>query len=182
MPTSIILRDERLEGGATPVSLAGDFCLNLGVGKYSPLVNTFIRARGFASAFSDMNNLYIMAHSYCRDIKRAPRWGGGVELGLETLNRQNVSVMGLLQGVFKSIVIFSCCTGYTFPGEEQSPYDGVQFCRDIAIVTGTPVIAATDLQEYNSELFLHWGNWEGKIYKFYPDGRVKAVPADYLAN
>lgn len=113
--------------------------------------------------------------------------GFGLQFCREGLTLANVEQTERLDGLVELIILYACGPANTRPGLEGTGGDGREFCRELACCTGAEVLAAVETQFYLKEpragiikrLFrigaddtINFGNWEGQLYRFSPDGTV----------
>jgi hypothetical protein len=113
--------------------------------------------------------------------------GLGLQFCKENLMLTNVSEASVLAGLIEELILFSCGPARTRSGFRNTLIDGSRFCSELAGYTNATVIAATDTQFYTmapppgliNRLFglgpqdeIDFGQWEGKVMRFSPDGNV----------
>jgi hypothetical protein len=124
--------------------------------------------------------LWIVSHSSITGASFAEREGGwedslfgGVsDLGEQGINSRTVTEFGFaLQGYFlESINVLACGAA--------ARWNGMEICRRLAFHSKTLVIASQDTQEYAVDASkgnaIDVGDWEGRVFKFHPNGRDEA--------
>lgn len=173
MPT-VILHDTRLQGKpeiglGTVVSVNGSTPLSTGFNRTISAVN------------QSGTELVIACHGYMTNefdnmTNTEPRGGLGLQLCLESLLVGNVNRASMLKGYFSKIWLMACGPAGTLIHTSRP------FCRELAFYTETPVIASDTAQRYHPGDYnaatnvcrevLRFGNWEGNVYLFTPDGNV----------
>jgi hypothetical protein len=170
----VILHDQRLNGEVEP---------GLGrvikVDKSTPLARAFHEVK--AAAMTSDTELVIachgyMTHEYDRASNVRPRGGFGLQLCKESLLVSNVSVVSTLRDYFTLIWLMACGPAGTIVNSSRP------FCRDFAGFARTPVIASDTEQRYYPGIHdavnqicrrvLRFGQWEGNVFQFNPDGTV----------
>jgi hypothetical protein len=117
-----------------------------------------------------------MTHSYDNASNTELRGGQGLQLCRESLLVDNVNAASALSGYFSRIWLMACGPAGTLVHTSRP------FCRELAHYANTPVIASDTAQRYHpgtydeaariSRQVLRFGNWEGNVYLFTPDGNV----------
>ena len=117
-----------------------------------------------------------MTHEYGQASHIRPRGGYGLQFCRETLQVSNVSVVATLQDYFARIWLMACGPAGTIVSPTRP------FCREFATYADAPVIASDTEQTYYpgiedpvrqvSMRTLRFGQWEGNVYQFDPDGAV----------
>jgi hypothetical protein len=177
----IMLHDERLSGstpnwdGVSGFSVSKDDTIERILG----WVRTAYRWHG------QMEELGILAHGYVQMYGGDIGYGGyGVQFGKEDIQTTNVHKWRAVRGMAKRIILYACNTADVDPIANligRGGGDGRQLCRQLATESDTPVLAAVRTQQYNrSSNPFHWreikfGNWEGPVYLFLPNGMVTNV-------
>jgi len=83
----------------------------------------------------------------------------------DDLTYDNCGVFQKLNGKVNKIILYSC---------KAAIGHGWKMCQKISRVSNATVIASSYSQRYNPDTFSP-GHWEGKLYEFYPNGRVKKL-------
>lgn len=153
-----------------------------------PIASMLAWIDAYAKSQGGLNNLYVMCHGYEGNYDLSDQscvttvsGGYGLLLGTEGLLLNNVSQTQVLNGDIGVITIFACATADTASYNVGTRGDGMRFCGEMAMLTGAYVIAATQTQFYAvDQSFWQWlwgnpgtidfGNWEGPVYQFNPDG------------
>jgi hypothetical protein len=171
----VILHDQRLDGR-----------VEAGLGKVVKVDQTTPLAKAFQSAIgaatSSDTELVVachgfMTHYYGRSSNPDLKGGQGLELCKENLLVGNVSRVSALKGYFPRIWLMACGPAGTLVHKTRP------FCREFAAYSNAVVIASDTVQLYHpgikdpvaliSRRVLRFGKWEGPVYEFHPDGRVK---------
>ncbi len=175
MPT-VILHDTRLHG--TPEPGLGNV---ITVNANTPLADGFRRT--VQAANRSGTELVIachgyMTHSYDNMSNIDLRGGQGLQLCRESLQVRNVGRASALNGYFSRIWLMACGPAGTLVHPSRP------FCREFAHHANAPVIASDTAQLYYpgthdaaariSRQVLRFGNWEGNVFLFSPDGNVRA--------
>jgi hypothetical protein len=178
----VILHDERLNGSTPNWD---------GVSGFSVSKNdTIERILGWVAAayrsHGQMEELGIMAHGYTKTYGPGMVFGGyGVQLGKDEIKMTNVHKWRAVRGMAKRIIVYACNTAEVDPFAKpfgKGGGDGRQLCRQLANASDTPVMAAVRSQSYGYGVpgFGHWneikfGDWEGPVFLFLPNGTVTNV-------
>ncbi len=173
----VILHDERLSGstpnwdGVSGFSVSQDDTIE----RILSWVAAAYRSHG------QMEELGIMAHGYVHMYVGGIGYGGyGVQFGKDDIKPHNVHKWQAIRGMAKRIIVYACNTADVDP-IAKGQADGQQLCRQLAAATDTPVLAAVRSQEYHRSINPnHWreikfGDWEGPVYLFLPNGAVANV-------
>lgn len=145
-----------------------------------PALQIATAAKAAAASAGGAGTLWILAHGSITGMSLAESeggwedslWGGLTGLGEEGVTSRNVAAFGtVLRGVFSdSIKILVCGAG--------ARWHGFEICRRLAYHAQTLVIASQDAQEYTVDPsrggLLDVGPWEGRVFKFLPNGDVAA--------
>jgi hypothetical protein len=171
----IIVHDKRLEG-VSPKSTGSRVVLDIDQNTSLDSVLTLL-------AFFSKNNpgykkIMIMAHGY-EDAKTS-RGGLGMQLGKEDLGVHNVQKWNVLKGKVKEIILYSCAVAGVQVGKSNKATEGngIYFCTQLAFYSGATVTASMNTQYYDNGVGIIWdseidfGDWEGVVLTFYPDGKV----------
>jgi hypothetical protein len=103
-----------------------------------------------------------------------------MQLGKENLGVHNVQKWNVLKGKVKEIILYSCAVADVQVGKSNKMEDGngIYFCTQLAFYTGATVTASMATQYYDKGEGIIWdseidfGEWEGLVLTFYPDGKV----------
>jgi len=170
---TVILHDLRLDG-----KVAGHGQV-IEVDGTTPLAHAFRRV--LQAANSSPCQLAIachgfMSHYHNRGSHETLQGGTGLQLCRELLRIRNVGQVSDLRGRFERIWLMACGPAGTIV------HDSRPFCREFAAFADTPVVAADRPQLYHpgthdnsqrvSRRTLRFGDWEGSVYEFRPDGTV----------
>jgi hypothetical protein len=98
--------------------------------------------------------------------------GFGLQLCQEGLLQSNLNVVApLVRGKITDIVIYACGTA---SDQASGPQNGTNFCRSLAGAFNAVVYAADRSQVFNYNRGvaapLNFGEWEGTVYRYTPDG------------
>jgi hypothetical protein len=139
-----------------------------------------------------LSPLHILCHGYEAnwDLRGqlcmpTAHGGFGLQLGRDNLSLFNVTQTTAWKGLVDVIVVFACAPADTGPGNVGTYADGKRFMGELALWTGSRVIAARDTQIYNDasgRTTIDFGAWEGPVYEFSsanPDGQVIVDPSRY---
>lgn len=127
------------------------------------------------------------------------RGGYGLVLGQENIFRSNVNVFASLRNKVDLIILMACAIADVRPEARRTIYDGRILCSEIAAHTGALVIASDTTQQFststNTQISpfrgrwdnllslitetphgeVNFGNWEGNVYKFHPNGQMEQM-------
>jgi len=175
MPT-VILHDTRLDGVPEP-----------GLGRVVTVSASTALASGLrqATAAADRSGTELaiachgyMTHNYDGMSNLRLRGGQGLQLCKESLRVSNIQAVRILSGHFSKIWLMACGPAGTLVHPSRP------FCREFAHYANTTVIASDTAQLYHpgthdalariSRRVLRFGNWEGNVFQFTPDGNVTA--------
>jgi len=119
-----------------------------------------------------------MSHEYNQMSNLDARGGQGLQLCREDLLVSNVSQTRVLRNVFDRIWIMACGPAGTIVHSSRP------FCREMAHYTNTQVIASDTAQRYHPGIYDHaaqvsryvlrFGEWEGSVFRFTPDGNIES--------
>ena len=125
-----------------------------------------------------MEELGVQGHGYVQMYADGIGYGGhGVQFGKDDIYLRNVSKWRAIRGMAKWIIVYACNAADVDP-LAAGQGDGRQLCRQLAVESGTPVLAAVRSQTYHRSMNpFHWrevkfGNWEGPVYSFLPNGMI----------
>lgn len=123
----------------------------------------------------------LMAHGIVTPLANGKysQGGYGMEFCKEGINLDTLSQFSAWAGLIRQIDLFSCGVAYITPGFEGKKGDGNFLCSRLAQTTKAAVRASTATQtyflwQYNSN-HLDFGQWEGTVLTYNPDGSVKKV-------
>jgi hypothetical protein len=188
MASTMLVHDTRLSGTA-PAIASNIYKVN----GSTPLKDALAWIASYAKLNKGLSQLSIMCHGYEGGVDDGRAGlstmdlGFGLQLCREGLTLANVSQTARLEGLVEIIILYACGPARTRPGFEGTSADGREFCRELASWTGAEVLAAIETQYYLKEpraglikrLFrigaddtINFGNWEGQLYRFSPDGTV----------
>ncbi|HEY0715123.1 MAG TPA: hypothetical protein VGF45_20755 [Polyangia bacterium] len=188
MPSSMLVHDTRLAGTAPNIA-PNTFKVN----GNTQLTNALGWIRSYAKSNRGLTRLSIMCHGNTGGLYDNAAGmstfdlGFGLQLCREGLNLSNVHLTGVLEGLVDVIILYACGPAHTRPGFRNTAADGQRLCAEIAGWTNAEVIAAVETQYYNMEaptgflrrLFrigpqdiINFGEWEGTVYRFSPDGSI----------
>jgi len=179
MPSSMTWIDSRL-GGAAPSIAPNTYTVN---------ATTQIRhALGWVSTYARRSGgltcLNVMCHGIAGGVHDqieqvcAMDLGFGLQLCAENLTRSNVNLAGVLRNLVCEIFIYACGAARTRRSSAGTVADGRRFCSELAAITNAAVIAADTFQVFTtsgSASRIDFGDWEGNVYRFMPDGSARLV-------
>ena len=172
---TVILHDQRPDGDVEP----GHGTV-LSVNAATPLAQAFRDVK--AAVVSSPTELVIachgfMTHEYDGATHIDLGGGQGLQLCRETLQVSNISTVAALKDLFTKIWLMACGPAGTLVHSSRP------FCRELAFHANTVVIASDTAQRYHpgdhdsvnqvSRRVLRFGNWEGNVFQFLPNGDVK---------
>jgi hypothetical protein len=170
----IIVHDKRLKG-VSPKSNGSRAVIQV---DENTSLDGVINLLSFFSKYNSYEKIMIMAHGF-EDAKNH-RGGLGMQLGKENLGVHNVQKWNALKGKIKQIILYSCSVADVQVGKHNQTEDGngIYFCTQLAFYSGATVTAAMQPQYYDTGEGIIWdseidfGEWEGIVLKFSPDGKV----------
>jgi hypothetical protein len=183
MGKSMLIHDRRLSGNA-PAMAQNIYKVDESVAIKHALgwISTY------AKKVDGLDDLFVMCHGLESSPENAPgdsAEGYGLRLCREDLKLNNVDLTHELKGQVKRITLFACGPANTEKGREGTLGDGKRFCGSLALYTGATIIASSKTQTYNRlktrlEILLgvpgadeiDFGDWEGPVFAFKPDGTV----------
>ena len=171
MLENAILRDKRLVGSLPTFA---DWILTIDLNATTPLANAFssISSRARTNG-GKLTNIFILCHGFAGSNPNAgmsmDAGGSGLQLGRENVTHSNVALWENIKNKAENIVVYSCAAGNTESGNEGTRFDGQYLMGALAIHTNATVYAANRIQWYNRRNY-NFGNWEGQLYRFPPDG------------
>ena len=171
---TVILHDQRLDGQVEP-----DLGTVIKVDGSTSLALAFKQVKNAATS-SDTELVIAchgyMTHEYNLASNIRPIGGFGLQLCKESLLVANVATVVTLQGYFMRIWLMACGPAGTIVSKNRP------FCREFARYADAPVIASDTEQLYYPGIrdsvalickrTLRFGQWEGNVYQFNPDGTV----------
>jgi len=174
MGKHFVLHDRRLQGTAPVGRSITTLQLDASRSLFAvfPLISTLSQLDG-------QQTVYILCHGYAgassRGLVCGDMGGMGLQLGREDLLHTNVSRWTAIRGAVSSIVVYSCGAADTQPENRGSIADGRYLMGALAIHTRATVYAADRIQWYTmrgggSNGTINFGNWEGTLFKFEPNG------------
>jgi hypothetical protein len=188
MSSSMLVHDTRLSGTA-PAIAPNIYRVN----GSTLLRDALSWIATYARANKGLSQLSIMCHGYEGGVYDGKAGMSTMDLGFglqfcrDGLTLANVDQTERLEGLVEFIILYACGPAKTRGGFEGTSADGREFCRELAACTGAEVLAAIEMQYYLKEpragiikrLFrigaddtINFGNWEGQLYRFSPDGTV----------
>ncbi len=181
---SVLVHDTRLSG-YTPTSMA-DYSFD--VDSNSPISGLVQQIS--SSVAQSISRLLIMCHGYedtsTGNASIPMSLGFGLQLCMEDLTLANAGVMSPLYNCVNDIILYACGPANTAPGAAGTVGDGRRFCSELAAYTNARVYASDTSQTYNNLKYdpaklvceaipIDFGQWEGNVYRFTPDGSVVQV-------
>lgn len=183
---TVLVHDLRLLGD-TPTSSAD---VSIEVDQNSPingLISNIANSTG-----TSIERLLIMCHGYESDTAGSGNactpmtLGFGLQLAMESLTLGNVGVTAPLYNCIADIILYACGPANTAAFNKGTYGDGQQFCKELAAYTNANVYASDVNQSYNNLKYdpsklvcetipIDFGQWEGHVYRFSPDGSVTIV-------
>jgi len=168
---SMVVHDRRLTGG-TP--LYDTVVLQVGANRPVREIIDVVARR--ARERRRLNRLHILCHGFeamwnfsdqmCMPVAHG---GFGLQLGREGLNLFNVGLTRAWRGLVDLIVLFACAPADTASYNRGTWGDGRRFVGELALHSGTRVIAARDTQRYDPNGVIDFDAWEGPVFEFSPD-------------
>ena len=187
--TTMIVHDTRLKGQA-PLN----YNYVLVVNETKSIKHILLTVANSARRQRKLSLLHIFCHGYeanwnlGQQICTPGAAGGfGLQLGAEGLSLDNATQTTIWKGLIDRIVLFACAPADTGRGNEGTVGDGRRFCGELALWSGSEVIAARDTQYYNTiqahyrggrtaKNTIDFGAWEGPVYSFDPNsGQPKQI-------
>jgi hypothetical protein len=181
MAQYVALRDRRLEGGVP----ARPHLVIINTDENTSLTAAF-RSISAAARGGKIDTMFILCHGFAGENTSAgvsiDAGGMGLELGRQCLLHSNVHHWTAIRGTVKNIVVYSCAAADTQPNNRGTDADGRYLMGALAIHTNAVVYAADKIQWYGTYKGLsngayQWGDWEGKLLAFYPDGYTTKLVA-----
>lgn len=186
---SVYLHDERLAGNTPDLPQTTAFSVK----KTDSIARVLSWIAECYRSHGAMEDITIACHGYVsKPIGHGFKFGGhGLQLSADNVDQSNVQLWGRVKGMAKRIIINACNVAQVDPFAPKEIGDGRELCRQLAIVTGTPVLAPVRAQEYNPYASrvknmtfrqeIDFGNWEGPVFLFTPDGRAQNI-TPYAGN
>jgi hypothetical protein len=190
MDQRMTIHDRRLKGGIAPPIAQNTFAVD---DKWT-LRNAFLWVHNYAKAKGGLQMLNIMCHGFYgwednAQLQACIAVGGyGLQLCKEGLTLHTIdTVASLIKGQIKEITIYACGTASTQSNNRGSAGDGKYFCKQLAAKTKAVVYGADREQVYNywkghPEKPIDFGDWEGNVFRFWPDGRQELVESRAAAT
>lgn len=184
--SSMSIFDDRLipasAPNATPPNLADNtYRVNAAVA----LANAFTWVRDYANGQPGkrLGVFNILCHGLYQweennQLQMSTVVGGfGLQLGRENLTLNTLpTIVPLVRGKFTNVIIYACGAA---SAQSNSPVNGRTFCRELAGQLDCVVYAADRMQVYSfnpgTTNPLDFGDWEGNITRFTPDGNSAPV-------
>ena len=189
MAKRLVLLDFRLTGMVA--KSVGDV---VQVNGNTPIKEAFDKLAAKADAAGGLDDLLICCHGFEQVVEDYDdevsfmSGGFGLQLCSENLTLANTGVTTVLKSkgkpLCKRIVVFSCAAADTHRASKAVGGDGVRLMGEIAIHTGSRVVASSATQMYHNipslmqTLFnagsqndwrIDFGDWEGDVFEFSPD-------------
>lgn len=160
------------------------------------LSNAFVWVGNYARSKSGLEILYIMCHGLYgweenQQLQASTAVGGyGLQLCKQGLTLSTISVVATnIRRHIDNIVIYACGTasGQSNNWGTGRAGDGQHFCKQLARQTSAMVYAADRKQIYtyypgSATLPLDFGRWEGTVYRFDPNGSIRAMESGPAAT
>ena len=182
MGTYVAIHDRRLAGGVP--ERKGLTVINTNA--HTQLREAFGGINYAARKKGPVDALFVLCHGYAGYNDNAnvsmDAGGMGLKLGQEGVVHENVAMWKAIANHVKIIVVYSCAAANTEPGNEGTGADGRYLIGALAIHTKAKVYAADRIQWYGKFNNLkhgrfEWGNWEGTLYEFTPNGNSPTMVA-----
>ena len=169
---SVLLHDERLSGNTPDLSVT----TGLTVDEDDPIdtVLSWVGACHFMRG--QIEDLAIMCHGYVNP--QNGKGGHGLQLSKDGVFLSNINRWSKIEGKVKYIFIYACNAADVDPAAPANEGDGRALCRSMAAMTGANVIAPVRTQEYHKSIKpwrwreIDFGDFEGPVYSFLPNGTV----------
>ena len=181
MARYLALRDRRLEGGVP----ARPAMVIVNTDGHTSLTAAF-RAIASAARGGKIETMFILCHGFAGENTSAgvsiDAGGMGLELGRQCVLHSNVHHWTAIKNLVKNIVVYSCAAADTQSNNRGTDADGRYLMGALAIHTNAVVYAADKIQWYGTYKGLsngayEWGDWEGNLYAFHPNGYgIELVP------
>jgi hypothetical protein len=169
---SVLLHDERLSGNTPDWSDTTCFTVEEDV----PIERVLSWVSYCHGVKGQIEDLAIMCHGY---VNAPVGLGGhGLQLSKDGVYLSNINKWSAIQGMVKWIFIYACNVAQVDPFAPANQGDGRQLCRQMAAMTGAKVMAPVRAQEYHRSIKpwrwreIDFGDFEGPVYLFRPDGTV----------
>ncbi len=139
---------------------------------------------------SSISRLLIMCHGYesssTGSASIPASEGFGLQLCMEDLTLANTGALAPLYDCVEDIILYACGPANTHPFAKNTEGDGKRFCSELAAYTNANVYASDATQSYHNLKYdpgklvcetipIDFGEWEGHVYRFSPDGSVVTV-------
>jgi hypothetical protein len=191
MTSTMLVHDTRLAGTA-PAMANNTYLVNAS----TPVDHALGWMSEYARASGGLSRLMIMCHGIASGVHDSLQGVSTSDLGFglafckEGLNLQNVSKARVLGGRVQQMIVYACGPARTRAGFQNTSADGRRFCSELAGYSGATVYAATDTQYYTMNRspsffrslfgigpqdYIDFGEWEGTVLRFTPDGRVSTA-------
>jgi Domain of unknown function (DUF4347) len=169
---SVLLHDERLSGNTPDWPETKCFTVEQD--------DATERILGWVSvvhrAVGKLEDLSIMCHGY---VSATNGMGGhGLKLGKDGVYQSNISKWSAINGMVNWVIVYACNVAEVDPAVQPSQGNGQQLCSQMAAMTGATVIAPLKTQFYRTTWKgrhlreIDFGDFEGPLYMFRPDGAV----------
>ena len=174
----VVLRDKRVSGGVP----SRPHLRIVNFDKDTSVTRAFHEIRACAAA-ERVHTVFIICHGlaggdFVDEVCVDGAGGLGLQLGRERILHENVAMWTAIRGLVKNIVVYSCMAAQARPGSEGTRSDGRYLMRALALHTQATVYAsdtAQDAHYWTKHGALQMGGWEGKLFRFAPDGWSCAV-------
>lgn len=194
MPATMLVHDTRLPGVAPP---GADNVYT--VNEQTPVAHALGWIARYAGLSGGLSKLVLMCHGLERTVyddttgECVTEMGYGLAFCRENLRLSNVARAAVLAGCVQQMFIYACGPARTRSGFQNTAGDGRRFCSELAAYTGAVVYAASGTQWYHRvpsphllgrvfnvgpHDYIDFGNWEGTVLRFTPDGRIATAAAD----
>lgn len=182
---TVIWHDTRLAGFPDPS--AADRIVSCD--RSTPLASAVTQVGNYANQLDGLRFLSIMCHGYERIIGTSGNQsvqvgGGGLQLCRENLTLSTVSQMAALEGFVDVIKVYACAAAETHPDLAMTKWDGQRLFGEMALHTGATVLAADVTQWYRfrtraapnqTTAIIDFQRWEGRLWRFEPDGSAPRI-------
>jgi hypothetical protein len=170
----VLLHDERLSGN-TPDwknTIAFD------VSKDDAIDDVLAWVNGAFKLYGQVEDLAIMCHGY---VSESHAGGHGLQFSQDGVFLSNIYKWRAINGLVNWIFLYACNVAEIDPSVAPAEGDGRQLCLQMAATTGANVVAPLRTQYYHKSWNpfrwneIDFGDWEGPVYHFWPDGKVTDV-------
>ena len=179
MSENMTIRDARLLGNPPGLSFN-----TFTVDQNWDLGAAFLWVKNFARSNGGIDTLYVLCHglyTWEENVQlqaSIPIGGYGLQLCKQNLTLSTVDMVGtLVNGLIRNMVLFAC--GAASTQSNNATQRDQTFCRMLAKKTGAVVYGADRMQVYypmaGTKSPMNFAEWEGTVYRFDPDGGVRAV-------